>query len=441
MKVSGLNMNFKKSIDNILEEIQVKNILNNMVSISDNEIKIKNQNFKLDEYRKIFIFGVGIASMEIAEFFCDLLKEKVFRGLVLVPPGFARSLKKIEVREVTSPLVDEKSYKAARDLVYMLENLNKNDLAIIFFSRGAEEALDLLEPEVDPEEYHQLLTRAKNAGLNGRETDIVLKHTLALKGGKLLNHTHPARSISLIFSDEPGGDSAATFSGPTVPDSSTFEDCRNILIKYKLPMKIPSALLNFFNQGLRGKTGETLKPESPQLSRNTNFIMSDSNQLAGVIRKELEDSGYKTDIISSYLMGNSLEIAGFLTGIARTLHRIPSPGHNRKAFVFTGRIEDEHQAFRPELLARVAMKVSQGIEGLEGIKFVTATSFQFEPDDISGFAVDHKSFENLNRQLSEEEMPHDNPCLVSAFKQSELCFRNRLNLNDCSDIFIILSDF
>ena len=50
--------------------------------------------------------------------------------------------------------------------------------------------------------------------------------------------------FTLILSDVVGDDLDAIASGPTVPDSSSFSDCKNIFLKYNIIDKIPKIILN-----------------------------------------------------------------------------------------------------------------------------------------------------------------------------------------------------
>jgi glycerate-2-kinase len=87
-------------------------------------------------------------------------------------------------------------------------------------------------------------------GMEDFEINYVRKHLSLIKGGKLASLIYPAKIINLIISDDPGNIINAIAPGPTVPDSSTFEDACNVLKKYQLLDIVPTSVKNYLKKNI-----------------------------------------------------------------------------------------------------------------------------------------------------------------------------------------------
>ena len=72
------------------------------------------------------------------------------------------------------------------------------------------------------------------------EINTIRKHLSAVKGGRLAQAAYPAQQVSLLVSDVPDGTPDALASGPTMPDSTSVEDCYRIAEKYGLLSAVSS---------------------------------------------------------------------------------------------------------------------------------------------------------------------------------------------------------
>ena len=70
---------------------------------------------------------------------------------------------------------------------------------------------------------------SSESGIAVNEMNAVRKHLSLLKGGLLAKLASPARVVSLILSDVVGDDLDVIGSGPTAPDSSTFQSALAVL--------------------------------------------------------------------------------------------------------------------------------------------------------------------------------------------------------------------
>jgi glycerate 2-kinase len=85
------------------------------------------------------------------------------------------------------------------------------------------------------------------SGATIAEINTVRKHFSAVKGGRLAAAAPMAARFSLLVSDVAPRFLDALASGPTLPDSSTVAECREILDRYHLAERFTPAVRAFFD--------------------------------------------------------------------------------------------------------------------------------------------------------------------------------------------------
>jgi len=98
----------------------------------------------------------------------------------------------------------------------------------------------------------------------------------------------------------------ALASGPTLPDSSTVAECREILLRYHLAERLTPALLDFFEDpGL---------PETPKLAEAPIETLLSSDDLIEAARGRAESLGYEVVIDNSCDDWDYADAARYLLG-------------------------------------------------------------------------------------------------------------------------------
>jgi len=92
------------------------------------------------------------------------------------------------------------------------------------------------------------------------EINAIRKHLSAVKGGRLAQAAYPAQQLSLLVSDVPESAPDALASGPTMPDSTTAEDCYRIASEHSLLQNFPVSTREQFK---RRALEETPKSDDP----------------------------------------------------------------------------------------------------------------------------------------------------------------------------------
>jgi glycerate 2-kinase len=178
------------------------------------------------------VVGAGKASAAMAKAVEDLWSGPL-TGLVVTRYGQAVPCERIEVVEARHPVPDESGHTAAKRILAMVQGLGPDDLVLALISGGGSSLLSLPAPGLTLEDKQAVNAALLRSGASIGEMNVVRKHLSAIKGGRLAAAAYPARLVTLVISDVPGDDPAIIASGPTVADSSTFEEARAVLKKYK----------------------------------------------------------------------------------------------------------------------------------------------------------------------------------------------------------------
>jgi glycerate 2-kinase len=116
------------------------------------------------------------------------------------------------------------------------------------------------------------------SGASIEEINIVRKHLSRIKGGQLPRYMdEKCRLVSLIISDVINDKIEVIASGPTTPDSSTFEDATRVLKKYSLWNKQHHRAQAIIDEGRRSHKDETPKPGDTIFQRVTNILIGNNN--------------------------------------------------------------------------------------------------------------------------------------------------------------------
>jgi hydroxypyruvate reductase len=254
------------------------------------------------------------------------LGARLTRGIVVTKHGhLLGKFRRCFAIEAAHPVPDASSVAASSAVRQLLQELNARDLLITAVSGGASALLTASVPGVslaDKQKATELLLRA---GASIDELNTVRKHLSVLKGGGLVSLAYPATVTGLLLSDVIGDSFDIIGSGLTAPDPSTFENATTVLDKYKLRPRMPRAVLEYLDAGLKNSVPETPKPGSP-VFKNVHNVVVGSNRLAlHAAAATAQDLGYRSLILSSTLYGESREVARVLAQVLREIDRAGHP--------------------------------------------------------------------------------------------------------------------
>ncbi len=267
------------------------------------------QQFDLSVYKSIYLLAIGKAALPMASAAAALIPDRLTAGLILtkhdnhvvpVPRN-----KKFTLLRGGHPIPDQDSLKSAEEIISRLSTLNKDDLIIVLISGGGSALFTAPTPGIslaDIQESNQVFL---DHGLAIQEINTIRKHLSRVKGGQLAGSIYPAKIITLILSDVIGDQIDMIASGPTVPDTSTFQDAQGIVFKYQLDEFLPPPVIKHLKAGADGKIPETPKPGDPAFKNQTTLVIAGNRDAieGGLQQAQRED--FKGQKLPGQLIGEA----------------------------------------------------------------------------------------------------------------------------------------
>ncbi|MEO6816832.1 MAG: DUF4147 domain-containing protein [Edaphobacter sp.] len=267
------------------------------------------------------------------------------------------------------PLPNQASEDGARAALKMLGDLHTDEasetLVLFLISGGASAMMELpLDPAISLQDTRSFYRELVHSGASIAEINCIRKHFSAVKGGRLALAAQGIASLSLLISDVPPEHLDALASGPTLPDTSTVEQCREILTRYDLQSRFPLSVRHFFD---RPDLPETPKPES--FTARTITLLS-SDDLAEAARLRAEELGFHVVIDNTCDDWNYRAAAEYLVYRLRSLRSIAP----RVCLISSG-----------EVTVKLPSAAQQGASGLGGRNqhFSLYAATLLEPSDAS----------------------------------------------------------
>ena len=308
-----------------IEAVNPITAINSHVKRQGQQLICDGKVFNLEHFRHIYLVGAGKAGAAMAAAMEKLLDDQITAGLVVVKYGHLSPVKKTKLIEAGHPIPDQKGVEGANELVSLLKNTTAQDLVICLISGGGSALLPLPSIGLTLNEKQKTTQALLACGADVTEINTIRKHLSQLKGGQLARLIAPATTISLILSDVIDNPLDSIASGPTVGDPTTFDQCLKIINKYGLADTLPAAVMNHLRQGSEGAISETPKPEDPLFSRVSNHIIASNRQAVEAAAEMAHQLGYKPLILSTFIEGETREIARMHSAIAKEIHHSGNP--------------------------------------------------------------------------------------------------------------------
>jgi len=286
---------------------------------------IGHRSYHLARYKNLYILGTGKATAPMAGAIEDIIDEKITGGIITVKFSHVADLKRINLIEAGHPIPDENGIRGASAILNLAKNVKEDDLILCLISGGGSALLPFPCDGITLKNKQDTINILLSCGATIHEINTIRKHISKIKGGRLAQAVYPATLVTLILSDVVGDDLDVIASGPTVPDSSSFYDCKNIFRRYNIIDKIPKNILNHIESGISGEIDETPKPHDSVFNRTYNLIIGSNVESLMSAKEKAENIGYNVLILSSMIEGETRFIAQVHGAIAREIIKTGNP--------------------------------------------------------------------------------------------------------------------
>ena len=311
--------------DAALQAVDPEAAIKRHVTLSDRSLEIGSRNYAMDRFEKIFVVGAGKATAPMARALEQILGGRIADGVIVVKDGHAVALDRVRVHEAGHPVPDDRGVKGTEEILSLVESASENDLVICLISGGGSALLVAPAQGLTLEDKQDTTRHLLACGATIHEINTVRKHLSRVKGGWLAQLAAPSTAATLVLSDVVGDDLDVIASGPTVPDSSTFEDARKVFERYDIWDRIPKAVMERIENGRQGRLPDTPKADDPVFEQAACTLVGTNLQALLAGRDKARQLGYQPLVLTSRVEGEAREVARFFSGMGLEIQTSSNP--------------------------------------------------------------------------------------------------------------------
>jgi glycerate 2-kinase len=231
-----------------LQEASIQKAFDRHVQCERGVLRVCEDLYDLKNYSRVFAVSIGKAGHRMAEILARQLGSTV-QGIVADPNPPTYQLAGYRYFLGGHPQPNQESIRGAEAILKSLSTLDHNSLAIFLISGGGSACVE--KPIDDEISLPDLIATYKSLVLSGApiaQINAVRKHLSATKGGRMAQVAGAAQQVSILVSDVPENALDSLSSGPTMPDSSTLDDCYRIASEYNLVPQFPASVRELFER-------------------------------------------------------------------------------------------------------------------------------------------------------------------------------------------------
>jgi glycerate 2-kinase len=328
--------------------------------------------YDLHSYSRVLVVSLGKAAHTMVESLSAQVGASL-EGIVASSVQPASQVHGFRYFRGGHPTPNAESIQAASAILRMLDAQPASALVIFLLSGGGS---SIVEKPIDDEislddliaTYHALV----HSGARIAEINAVRKHLSAVKGGRLAQAAYPAQQVSLLVSDVPDGTPDALASGPTMPDSTSVDDCYRIAQKYDLLNQFPQSTRELFE---RHALEETPKSDDPAFVRARWWPLLSNQSALEEASAAAERAGFIVHVDNSCDDWDYAKAADYLLQRARELRKQFSPvclisGGEVTVKVTNGGVGGRNQQFAlacaDKIVGENITVLSAGTDGVDG---------------------------------------------------------------------------
>jgi hydroxypyruvate reductase len=318
--------------DHALRESTVNSAFSRKVSCERGVLRICEDLYDLNSFSRVFVISLGKAAHTMLTALHEQTGER-FEGIVASPVAPEFQIRGFRYFNGGHPLPNAESIRAGEAMLKSLNTLNGSCLAIFLISGGGSACAEKpIDDEISLDDLIETYRVLVNCGAPIGEINAVRKHLSAIKGGRLAQAAYPAQHVSILISDVPDNTPDALASGPTMPDSTTAENCYDLAARYKLlpPFEnregwgtqiesvFPRSVAELFE---RRSLEETPKSDDPAFIRARWWTVLSNAAMLEAAKAESERQGFAVTIDNSCDDWDYARAADYLLARLRVLRR------------------------------------------------------------------------------------------------------------------------
>ncbi len=253
-----------------LKESSVDAAFETHVHYSRNVLRVCDDLYHLSSYGRILIVSMGKAGHTMAQALARQMGS-LAAGIVVAPAEAIEDKPQLPGFRYFAgghPLPNAESVRAADAILKSAQSLDQSSFLIYLISGGGSSVVEKpIDSEISLDDVIATYRILVGSGAPIAEINAIRKHLSAIKGGRLAGAAASggAQQLSIMISDVPSNALDSLASGPTMPDSTSVEDCYRIAEQYQMVEKFPRPVAELFQ---RRALSETPDKDDPLFHRS-----------------------------------------------------------------------------------------------------------------------------------------------------------------------------
>jgi glycerate 2-kinase len=249
-----------------LAEASIPSAFSKHVHCERGVLRVREDLYDLHAYSRVLVVSIGKAGNSMVEALAQQVGESSLEGIVASSVEPSTQVRGFRYFRGGHPMPNAESIHAANAMRKALDAQTAASLVIFMLSGGGSAIVEKpIDDEISLDDLMATYRALVHSGAPIAEINAIRKHLSAVKGGRLAQAAFPAQQVSLLVSDVPDATPDALASGPTMPDSTTAEDCYRIAEKYGLLPQLPHSTRELFK---RRALDETPKSDDQAFQRS-----------------------------------------------------------------------------------------------------------------------------------------------------------------------------
>jgi hydroxypyruvate reductase len=335
-------------------------------------LRVREDLFDLQSYSRVFVISLGKAGHTMVEALAGQVGGSL-EGIVASSVEAESQVHGFRYFRGGHPTPNADSMRAASAMLTALQNQNASSLVIFLLSGGGSSIVEKpIDDDILLDDLIVTYRALVHSGAPIAEINTVRKHLSAVKGGRLAQAAYPAQQLSILVSDVPDSTPDALASGPTMPDSTSVDDCYRIAQEYDLLQQFPFSTRELFE---RHALEETPKSDDPAFVRARWWTVLSNQSAIEAAGEAAERTGFVVHVDNSCDDWDYARAAEYLLGRLRELRKQSSPvclisGGEVTVRVTDGGVGGRNQQFALACAEKIAGEnitvLSAGTDGVDG---------------------------------------------------------------------------
>ena len=351
----------RQIFEHALAEASIDRAFERHVECERGVLRIREDLYDLSSYSRVLVIAIGKAAHTMLNSL-EMQAGSRFEGIVtssVQPPSQVRGFRYFHGGH---PLPNGDSVRSAGAMLKSLRGLNATSLVIFLLSGGGSSICEKpIDDEISLDDLIATYRALVHSGAPIAEINTIRKHLSAVKGGRLAQAASSAQQVSLSVSDVPDNTPDALASGPTMPDSTSVEDCYRVAQKHNLLDQFPSSVRELFD---RHALEETPKSDDPAFLRSRWWVLLSNQSLLEAAKAEALRHGFTVEIDNSCDDWDYMKAADYLLERLQSLKEL----HSRVCLISGG---------------EVTVKVTNGGTGGRNQQFALACAQKIAGENIT----------------------------------------------------------